>query len=85
MIWVTWEILLGLITLFTFMMSLGGVLVRLAKTITSLECAVWELREFITKQGEENKHFRRELSSLREDMAVVRVRKREAGRNEISL
>lgn len=67
----TWEILCGLITLITFFLAVGGVLVKLIRTLAMLESAVRELKEFITRQSGKNEYFYKELSRIDKQIASL--------------
>ena len=64
----TWEILCGLITLISFFIVVGGILVRLTRTLAVLESAVRELKEYIGRQTAKNDYFYKEIARL--DKAV---------------
>ena len=53
----TWEILCGLITILSSMIAVGTVLVKLIRTLATLESAVRELKDFITRQTGKNDYF----------------------------
>ena len=67
----SWEILCGLITLVTFFIAVGGVLVKLIRTLAMLESAVRELKEFITRQSGKNEYFYKELSRIDKQIASL--------------
>ncbi|MBR6742252.1 MAG: hypothetical protein IKM09_02295 [Clostridia bacterium] len=64
----TWEILCGLITLISFFIAVGGILVRLTRTLAVLESAVRELKDYIGRQTGKNDYFYKEIARL--DKAV---------------
>ena len=47
----SWDIICGIITLVTFFLAVGGVLVKLTRTLAVLESTVRELKDFITRQS----------------------------------
>ena len=61
----------GLITLVTFFIAVGGVLVKLIRTLATLESAVRELREFITRQSGKNDYFYKELTRMDKQLASL--------------
>ncbi len=67
----SWEIICGLITLVSFLIAVGGVLVKLIRTLAMLESAVRELKEFITRQSGKNEYFYKELSRMDKQIASL--------------
>ena len=57
----TWEIILGLITIFGALISLMTLVVRVNRTLVSLEEAVKQLRDFMARQTGTNDEFSRSL------------------------
>ena len=67
----SWDILCGLLTLVTFLVAVGGVLVRLTRTLATLEGAVRELKDFITRQSGKNDYFYKELARMDKEIAAL--------------
>ncbi len=67
----SWEMICGLITLVSFFIAVGGVLVKLIRTLAMLESAVRELKEFITRQSGKNEYFYKELSRIDKQIASL--------------
>ncbi|MBQ7011932.1 MAG: hypothetical protein IJN63_09530 [Clostridia bacterium] len=72
----SWDILCGLITLVTFLVAVGGVLVRLTRTLATLEEAVRELKDFITRQSGKNDYFYKELARMDKEIAALEEKMR---------
>ena len=53
----TWEILMGLIAIVGALISLMNVVVRVNRTLTSLEDAVERLNQNVKDQSEKNRQF----------------------------
>ena len=70
----TWEILCGFFTLLSALIALGTVLVKLIRTLTNLESAVRELRDFITRQSGKNEFFYKELIRLDKKLTLLEER-----------
>lgn len=67
----SWDILCGLITLVSFFIAVGGVLVKLTRTLATLEEAVRELKDFITRQSGKNDYFYKELTRMDKQLAAI--------------
>ena len=70
----TWELAAAMIAAGGFLISLGGVLVRVAKNLSDNTSAVLELRRFMEKQAEKNREFYRELNEHNE--RLIRIEER---------
>lgn len=70
----TWEILCGLLTLLSSLIAMGRVLVKLIRTLATLENAVRELKEFITRQAGKNDYFYKEISRIDRTIAALETR-----------
>ncbi len=53
----TWEILTGLMTICGSLIAIINIVIRLNRTITSLEAAVQSLNENVHAQSEKNRNF----------------------------
>lgn len=60
----TWEIVVGIVTLVSALCSVISVVLRVNRTLVSLEDAVKELRTFMEGQCKENQTVRKILSNL---------------------
>ena len=60
----TWEIVVGIVTLVSALCSVISVVLRVNRTLVSLEDAVKELRTFMEGQCRENQTVRKILSNL---------------------
>ena len=67
----TWEILCGLITILSSMIAVGTVLVKLIRTLATLESAVRELKDFITRQTGKNDYFFKEIARIDREIAAL--------------
>ena len=67
----TWEIVVGIVTLVSALCSVISVVLRVNRTLVSLEDAVKELRTFMEGQCKENQTVRKILSNL--DRRVSRL------------
>jgi len=68
---VSWDIVCGIITLVTFFLAVGGVLVKLTRTLAVLESTVRELKDFITRQSGKNDFFYKELARMDKEIAAL--------------
>ena len=59
----TWDILFALITIATVLVTLGGVLARLMRTLTKLECAIDGLRGVIEDMKEKSAQTHKRIFS----------------------
>ncbi len=60
----TWEIVVGIVTLVSALCSVISVVLRVNRTLVSLEDAVKQLRTFMETQGKENLTVRSILGNL---------------------
>ena len=77
----TWEILCGLITILSSMIAVGTVLVKLIRTLATLESAVRELKEFITRQTGKNDYFFKEIARIDREIAALEAQLGGGGRS----
>ena len=74
----TWEIISGFAVLLGAVISIMNVVIKVNRTLTSLEETVRQLRDYMEHQGVKNEHFLRELNIL--DKRVTLFEERELGR-----
>lgn len=60
----TWEIISGFIVLLGAVISVMNIVVKVNKTLISLEDTVKSLKEYIEKQDKRNGHFYNQLNIL---------------------
>ena len=72
----SWDIVCGIITLVTFFLAVGGVLVKLTRTLAVLESTVRELKDFITRQSGKNDFFYKELARMDKEIAALEEKMR---------
>ncbi|MDY5941816.1 MAG: hypothetical protein SPJ23_09275 [Eubacteriales bacterium] len=77
----TWEILCGLITILSSMIAVGTVLVKLIRTLATLESAVRELKDFITRQTGKNDYFFKEIARIDREIAALEAQLGGGGRS----
>ena len=77
----TWEILCGLITILSSMIAVGPVLVKLIRTLATLESAVRELKDFITRQTGKNDYFFKEIARIDREIAALEAQLGGGGRS----
>ena len=77
----TWEILCGLITILSSMIAVGTVLVKLIRTLATLESAVRELKDFITRQTGKNDYFFKEIARIDREIAALEAQIGGGGRS----
>ena len=77
----TWEILCGLITILSSMIAVGTVLVKLIRTLATLESAVRELKDFITRQTGKNDYFFKEIARIDREIAALEAQVGGGGRS----
>ena len=77
----TWEILCGLITILSSMIAVGTVLVKLIRTLATLESAVRELKDFITRQTGKNDYFFKEIAQIDREIAALEAQLGGGGRS----
>ena len=77
----TWEILCGLITILSSMIAVGTVLVKLISTLATLESAVRELKDFITRQTGKNDYFFKEIARIDREIAALEAQLGGGGRS----
>ena len=77
----TWEILCGLITILSSMIAVGTVLVKLIRTLATLESAVRELKDFITQQTRKNDYFFKEIARIDREIAALEAQLGGGGRS----
>ena len=82
----SWDIVCGIITLVTFFLAVGGVLVKLTRTLAVLESTVNELKDFITIQSGKNDFFYKEIARIDKEITALEEKIRFARcHDEISL
>ncbi len=74
----TWEIISGFAVLLGAVISIMNVVIKVNRTLTSLEETVRQLKDYMEHQGAKNEHFFRELNIL--DKRVTLLEEREPGR-----
>lgn len=74
----TWEIVVGIVTLVSALCSVISVVLRVNRTLVSLEDAVKQLRTFMETQGKENLTVRSILGNL--DRRLSRLEGERSGR-----
>ena len=74
----TWEIVVGIVTLVSALCSVISVVLRVNRTLVSLEDAVKQLRTFMETQGKENLTVRSILGNL--DRRLSRLEGERCGR-----
>ena len=67
----TWEIVTGLIVLTGGFISVMNVVIKVNRTLITLEEAVRNLREYIEMQDKRNEHFFDSLNNLDKRVAIV--------------
>lgn len=72
----SWDIICGIITLVTFFLAVGGVLVKLTRTLAVLESTVRELKDFITRQSGKNDFFYKEIARMDKEIAALEEKMR---------
>ena len=60
----TWEIITGFTVLLGAVISIMNVVVRVNRSLISLEETVRQLRKYMERQGAKNEHFYNELNTL---------------------
>lgn len=63
----TWEILAALITIISCLIALGGVLVKLVRTLTQLDDTMKQLRADLDRQRDENKESHKRIYDKLDD------------------
>lgn len=58
----TWEIAVGLFGMISAFIAVMSVVVKVNSTLSRLECAVVQLKEFMERQSSRNEHFYKELA-----------------------
>lgn len=72
-----WETVAGAVTLIGAFISVMTVVVKVNRTMTRLEEAVRQLREFIENQDERNEHFVSKLASHETRISLLENRSRD--------
>lgn len=67
----TWEIMSGLIVLFGAFLSVMNVVVKVNRTMVSLEKTVQSLKEYMEKQEKRNEHFYSVLNILDKRVTLI--------------
>ncbi len=67
----TWEIISGFVVLLGAVISIMNVVVKVNRSLISLEETVRRLNDYIEKQDERNGHFYRELNMLDKRVTVI--------------
>ena len=67
----TWEILMGLLSLITALVAITGVVIKVNSSIVQLTDAVKELRSFMEKQERKNSKIYEHLNSLDTRVTVI--------------
>ena len=67
----TWEILSAFIVLLGAVISIMNIVVRVNRTLISLEETVRGLKEYIEKQDKKNGHFYNQLNILDKRISIV--------------
>ena len=67
----TWEIMSGLIVLSGAFISVMNVVIRVNRTLVSLEKTVQSLKEYMEKQERRNEHFYSVLNILDKRVTVI--------------
>lgn len=79
----TWEIVVGIITLVSALCSVISVVLRVNRTLVSLEDAVHQLRSFMETQSAENQTVRKLLTNLERRLSRVEGQLGERDREEL--
>ncbi len=58
----TWEITVGMFGIISAFIAVMSVVVKVNSTLSKLECAVLQLKEFMERQSSKNEHFYTELA-----------------------
>lgn len=58
----TWEIAVGMFGIISAFIAVMSVVVKVNSTLSRLECAVVQLKEFMERQSAKNEHFYAELA-----------------------
>lgn len=74
---ISWEITVGIITLVGGLISVMSVVVKVNGTMTRLEEAVRQLRDFIEDQDRRNERFVKTLASHETRLALLEKNNRE--------
>lgn len=67
----TWEIVTGFIVLLGAVISIMNVVVKVNRTLVSLEETVRQLKDYMEKQGDKNEHFYNALASLDKRVTIL--------------
>lgn len=67
----TWEILMGLLSLITALVAITGVVIKVNSSIVQLTDAVKELRSFMEKQERKNSKIYDHLNNLDTRVTVI--------------
>ena len=67
----TWEIISGFVVLLGAVISIMNVVVKVNRSLISLEETVRRLNRYIEKQDERNGHFYRELNTLDKRVTLI--------------
>ncbi len=67
----TWEIVTGFIVLLGAVISIMNVVVKVNRTLVSLEETVRQLKDYMEKQGTKNEHFYNALSALDKRVTIL--------------
>lgn len=70
----TWEILSGFTVLLGAVISIMNVVVRVNRSLISLEETVRQLKEYMEHQGAKNEHFYRQLNILDKRVTLLEER-----------
>lgn len=67
----TWEILMGLLSLATALVAIIGVVIKVNSSLVQLTDAVKELRAFMEKQERKNSKFYEQLNDLETRVTII--------------
>ena len=71
----TWEIAVGIFGIISAFIAVMNVVVKVNSTLSRLESAVIQLKEFMERQSDKNAHFYTELSEHEKRISMLEAEK----------